>query len=35
MFVLGNLPLFCGEVIISDCVVLHTPLLMIMFGTYQ
>jgi hypothetical protein len=28
-FVLGTLSLFCGEVILSDCVVFHTPLIMI------
>jgi hypothetical protein len=33
MFVLGILSLFCGEVILSDCVVFYTPLIMIMFGT--
>jgi hypothetical protein len=35
MFVLDNLSLFCGEVILSDCVVFHTPLIMIMFGTCE
>jgi hypothetical protein len=35
MFVLGNLSLFCGEVILSDCVVSHMPLIMIMFDTCE
>jgi hypothetical protein len=35
MFVLGNLSLFYGEVILSDCVVSHMPLIMIMFDTCE
>jgi hypothetical protein len=35
MFVLGNRSLFCGKVILSDCAVFHTPLIMIMFGTCE
>jgi hypothetical protein len=35
MFVLGNLSLFCGEVILLDCVVPHIPPIMIMFNTCE
>jgi hypothetical protein len=35
MFVLGNLSLFCGEVTLSDCIVFHIPLIMMMFGTCE
>jgi hypothetical protein len=33
MFVLGILSLFCSEIIHSNCVVIHTPLIIIIFGT--
>jgi hypothetical protein len=35
MLVLGILSLFCGEVILSDCVVIHTLQIMIMFDTCE
>jgi hypothetical protein len=35
MFVPDDLSLFCGEVVLSDCVVFHTPLIMIMFDTCE
>jgi hypothetical protein len=35
IFVLGILSLFCGEVILSDCVVIHTPLIINMFDTCE
>jgi hypothetical protein len=35
MFVLANLSFFYGEVILIDCVVPHTPLIMIMFDTFE
>jgi hypothetical protein len=35
MFLLGILSLFCGKVKLSDCVVIHTPLIMIMYDTRE
>jgi hypothetical protein len=35
MFVLGILSLFYGEIILSDCVAIYTPLIMIMVGTCE